>query len=102
MDRVSRADASRLGKRSVAIDAVRPREGRSDQFNENIDRSISRLRGVPTANSIYFATEEKSEMPVFSIAAPAGSARNWFWATVSTMKLKSARMVAYWVNFPGT
>ncbi|MGH9744930.1 MAG: prolyl oligopeptidase family serine peptidase [Candidatus Acidiferrales bacterium] len=43
-------------------------------LTENIDRSIDEFAWAPDSSTIYFATEEKSEMPVFSIAASAGSA----------------------------
>jgi dipeptidyl aminopeptidase/acylaminoacyl peptidase len=42
-------------------------------LTEGVDRSIDSFAWGPDSNTIYFATEEKSEMPVFSIAASAGS-----------------------------
>ena len=42
-------------------------------LTENIDRSIDSFAWNTDSKSIYFATEEKSEMPVFSIAAASGS-----------------------------
>src|ERR1700751_3239476 len=43
-------------------------------LTENIDRSIESFAWSTDSTAIYFATEEKSEMPVFSIAPAAGSA----------------------------
>jgi dipeptidyl aminopeptidase/acylaminoacyl peptidase len=43
-------------------------------LSENIDRSIESFAWNTDSKAIYFTTEEKSEMPVFSIAAAAGSA----------------------------
>jgi len=43
-------------------------------LTENIDRSIESFAWSANSKWIYFATEEKSEMPVFSIATATGSA----------------------------
>src|SRR5580700_11237857 len=43
-------------------------------LTENVDRSIDSFAWSTDSKSIYFATEEKSEMPVLSIAPIAGSA----------------------------
>ena len=49
-------------------------KGEAINLTENIDRSIESFAWSIDSNAIYFATEEKSEMPVFSIAPAAGSA----------------------------
>jgi len=43
-------------------------------LTENVDRSIDSFAWSADGKAIYFATEEKSEMPVLSIAPIAGSA----------------------------
>jgi len=43
-------------------------------LTEGIDRSVDSFTWMPDSKTIYFATEEKSELPIFSIAASEGSA----------------------------
>ena len=47
-------------------------KGESLNLTEKVDLSIDSYVWSPDRKSIYFATEEKAEMPVFSIAAAAG------------------------------
>ncbi len=42
-------------------------------LTEGVDRSIESFAWTPDSKTIYFATEEKSELPIFSIAASEGS-----------------------------
>ena len=97
MDRVSRADASRLGKRSLAINAVRPREGRSNQFDREY-RSQYRFVCVESRQQVDLFRDRRKirNAGFFDRCGRWQRAETWFWATVSTAKLKSARMVAHW------
>jgi dipeptidyl aminopeptidase/acylaminoacyl peptidase len=47
---------------------------KQSNLTERIDRSIESFTWMPDSKTIYFATEEKSELPIFSIAASEGSA----------------------------
>ncbi len=49
--------------------------GAQKQINltENVDRSIEFFTWTPDSKTIYFGAEEKSELPIFSIAASEGS-----------------------------
>jgi dipeptidyl aminopeptidase/acylaminoacyl peptidase len=42
-------------------------------LTEGVDRSIESFAWTPDSKTIYFGTEEKSELPIFSIAASEGS-----------------------------
>ncbi|MGA8143283.1 MAG: S9 family peptidase [Candidatus Acidiferrales bacterium] len=48
-------------------------KGSSINLTEGVDRSIDSFAWSVDSKTIYFATEEKSEMPVFSIATSEGS-----------------------------
>ncbi|HXP68855.1 MAG TPA: S9 family peptidase [Candidatus Dormibacteraeota bacterium] len=48
-------------------------KGEPINLTENVDRSIDSFAWSTDGKAIYFATEEKSEMPVFSIAPVSGS-----------------------------
>jgi dipeptidyl aminopeptidase/acylaminoacyl peptidase len=48
-------------------------KGEPSNLTENIDRSIDSFAWSPDSKTIFFATEEKSEQPVFAIAPIAGS-----------------------------
>ena len=47
--------------------------GKTTNLTENFDRNVDSVAWSPDSKRIYFQTEDKTEMPVYAIAASAGS-----------------------------
>ena len=75
IDRLSRAASGRVRKRPLAPDALRPRQRRqSMNLTENFDRNVNSPEWSADSKTIYFQTEDKAEMPIYSIAVSGETA----------------------------